>query len=144
MNPRIFSLTTLLPFWRIVRSNPEFLLEKKKAGGREKRQARGPQTLVEFNVISKKIISLVNTFSSMEYFLFVNDFDNNRVKFLCNPDDLVGDIKMILSNLTGWKAEKIRLSSDVWSVSATLRDGVALEDYEIKSGFVLHAEYLPE
>lgn len=74
----------------------------------------------------------------MEYYVTINDRAGTKVKMLCNPDDTIGDIKILIGAQAQIKPEKLRL---LGFYHTGLKDHVTLEDYEVKSGTVLNVEY---
>ncbi|KAA8495353.1 Ubiquitin-like protein 5 [Porphyridium purpureum] len=55
----------------------------------------------------------------------------------CNPDDTIGDLKRMLSLLTGTRADKIRIQKGY----IVYKDHVSLQDYEISHGSSLEMYY---
>lgn len=66
-----------------------------------------------------------------------NDRLGKKIRVKCNEDDLVGELKMVIAEMIGTRAEKIRLQK--WYT--VLKDTVSLEDYEIHDGTSLDLYY---
>ncbi|KAJ5079704.1 ubiquitin-like protein [Anaeramoeba ignava] len=59
--------------------------------------------------------------------IIVNDRLGRKVTIKCNPDDTIGELKLLIAAQIGTKAEKIRLQK--WY--SVLKDHLTLDDYEI-------------
>ena len=66
-----------------------------------------------------------------------NDRLGKKVRVKCNPDDTVGDLKLMLAAQIGTRAEKISLKK--WYT--VYKDHITLEDYEIHDGMSLEMYY---
>lgn len=66
-----------------------------------------------------------------------NDRLGKKVRIKCNPDDTIGDLKMLISAQTGTPSDKIVLKK--WY--SIYKDHITLEDYEIQDGMNLELYY---
>ncbi|KAF9345779.1 Ubiquitin-like 5 [Mortierella sp. NVP85] len=66
-----------------------------------------------------------------------NDRLGKKVRVKCNPDDTIGDLKLLIAAQTGTTHERIVLKK--WYT--TYKDHITLEDYEIHDGMNLELYY---
>jgi len=66
-----------------------------------------------------------------------NDRLGKKIKVKCNPDDTIGELKMLIAAQIGSRPEKIRLQR--WY--SVFKDHITLQDYEIGDGSNLELYY---
>lgn len=66
-----------------------------------------------------------------------NDRLGRKIKVKCNPDDTIGEFKMVLAAMIGSQPEKIVLKR--WH--NVFKDHISLEDYEIHNNTSIDLYY---
>ncbi|CAN8074773.1 unnamed protein product [Agarophyton chilense] len=69
--------------------------------------------------------------------VILNDRLGQKVRVKCEPDDTIGQLKLLVAALTGTRAEKLRIQR----ASIVYKDHITLADYEIKDGQGLELFY---
>ena len=66
-----------------------------------------------------------------------NDRVGRKIKVKCNPDDTIGELKLLIAAQIGTRAEKLRLQK--WY--SVFKDHITLQDYEIGDGSNIELYY---
>ncbi|PXF43860.1 Ubiquitin-like protein 5 [Gracilariopsis chorda] len=69
--------------------------------------------------------------------VILNDRLGRKVRVKCEPDDTVGELKIMVAALTGTRPEKLRIQR----ANIVYKDHITLADYEIKDGQGLELFY---
>lgn len=69
--------------------------------------------------------------------IVVNDRLGRKERIKCNPDDTIGDIKILIAFKIGTRPERIRLHL----ANRILSDSVTLADYEIQQDQQIEMSY---
>lgn len=98
---------------------------------REEWEANRPKKPVELKISApkaseNKMIEIV-----------VNDRMGQKVRVKCMPDDTIADLKRLVGEHTGTRADKIRLQKQ----HTVYKDQITVDDYEIKDGMMIEMYY---
>lgn len=69
--------------------------------------------------------------------VILNDRLGKKVRVKCNPEDTIGQLKMLAAALLGTRPHKLRIQK--WNI--IYKDHITLEDYEIHDGMGLELYY---
>ncbi|MES1918235.1 Ubiquitin-like 5 [Bonamia ostreae] len=69
--------------------------------------------------------------------VILNDRMGKKVRVKCNPEDTIGELKMLAAAQLGTRPDKLRIQK--WY--NIYKDHITLDDYEIKDGMGLELYY---